>query len=37
MCCRGTSYSDVEIVLSEFCKIEDLQNVIIEEEAYDTK
>ena len=37
MCCRGTSYLDVEIVLGEFYKIEDLQNVIKEEEAYDTK
>ena len=37
MCCRGTSYLDVEIVLGEFYKIENLQNVIIEEEAYDTK
>lgn len=27
----------VEIVLGEFYKIEDLQNVIKEEEAYDTK
>ena len=37
MCCRGTSYLDVEMVLREFYKIEDLQNVIIEEEGYDTK
>lgn len=37
MFCRGTSYLDVEIVLGEFYKIEDLQNVIKEEEAYDTK
>ena len=37
MCCRGTSYLDVEMVIREFYKIEDLQNIIKEEETYDTK
>ena len=37
MCCRGISYLEGEIVLGEFYKIKDLQNVIKEEEAYDTK